>query len=203
MAAAPPDWYLCAMEAVGNQWRPHGCHLRVLSLCSGMLPEAEVLAELGVSHTLTTCDLKASAAAVACRLPHERHDHHYRDVWDLLQDGVQSAWCERRKQLCPLPSEVDILVAGFPCQPYSRQNCFKRKFGLDPMTVAIVDAIRRYRPARFVLENVTGMLDRSQNHISPYEEFCHELSALPYHVESFTLQLSVWVQAERERPRGL
>lgn len=63
--------------------------------------------------------------------------------------------------LQPTKKPVDVLVSGFPCQPYSRQG--KRLGAVDRRAdalEAILNWIRRNLPTLVVLENVVGLLDK-------------------------------------------
>lgn len=57
--------------------------------------------------------------------------------------------------------DFDVLVAGFPCQPYSiaglRQGLNDEK-GRGQVFLSILDVIKKKKPRAFLLENVRGML---------------------------------------------
>ena len=65
---------------------------------------------------------------------------------------------EMQKRAIP---EFDVLVAGFPCQPYSiaglRQG-LKDEKGRGQVFLSIIDILKKVRPKVFLLENVRGML---------------------------------------------
>ncbi len=56
--------------------------------------------------------------------------------------------------------EIDVLVAGFPCQPYSiaglRQGLHDEK-GRGQVFLSMLDILRTARPKAFLLENVKGL----------------------------------------------
>jgi DNA (cytosine-5)-methyltransferase 1 len=58
--------------------------------------------------------------------------------------------------------DVDVYVAGFPCQPYSKAG---KNFGLQDERASVFNAVRDYistrRPTIFILENVKNLISRS------------------------------------------
>ena len=59
-----------------------------------------------------------------------------------------------------LPCELDLLVAGFPCQPFSSlgdQSGFDCKKGRGYLYLEIVRVLCRSKPKAFLLENVQGL----------------------------------------------
>lgn len=70
------------------------------------------------------------------------------------------------------PSEVDILIGGPPCQPFSPAG---RRAGLnDPRASPLkyfIRAIREVRPAAFVMEEVPGLLSSRLKHFPYYDKY--------------------------------
>ncbi|EMD32847.1 hypothetical protein CERSUDRAFT_99217 [Gelatoporia subvermispora B] len=62
----------------------------------------------------------------------------------------------------PKPGEIDVLIAGFPCQPHSTLNMFQkandRKTHLIATLMAYID---HYKPKYVFLENVRGFLSHA------------------------------------------
>ena len=59
------------------------------------------------------------------------------------------------------PQHIDLLVAGFPCQPFSNlgeQPGFNCEKGRGHLFLQIVRALKLSRPKAFLLENVPGLL---------------------------------------------
>ena len=92
--------------------------------------------------------------------------HYYTDVEPLASLG-RSPCCQHGGAHCSVPSEkADLLVAGFPCTPFS----FARSGSRDEESVRqhpdfkklgwTVDYILRTRPRMFLLENVPGFAGR-------------------------------------------
>ena len=65
----------------------------------------------------------------------------------------------------------DVLVAGFPCQPYSiaglRQGLEDEK-GRGQVFLSILDVLKKAKPKAFLLENVKGMMSHDQGKTLAY-----------------------------------
>ena len=58
--------------------------------------------------------------------------------------------------------EVDSYIAGFPCQPFSKQRGGRRPGFQDPRAAvfrSVLETVMASRPATVILENVAGVLD--------------------------------------------
>ena len=81
-----------------------------------------------------------------------RNSEKHLDVHDVVELG------KMKKSIVP---EFDVLVAGFPCQPYSiaglRQGLDDEK-GRGQVFLSILEILDKKRPKAFMLENVKGML---------------------------------------------
>ena len=77
----------------------------------------------------------------------------------------------------------DVLVAGFPCQPYSiaglRQGLDDEK-GRGQVFLSILDILEKAQPKAFLLENVKGMLSHDGGQTVRY--MCSELEKKGYKV---------------------
>lgn len=77
----------------------------------------------------------------------------------------------------------DVLVAGFPCQPYSiaglRQGLGDEK-GRGQVFLSILDILKKSKPKAFLLENVKGMLSHDGGKTIEY--MIHELKKRGYQV---------------------
>lgn len=71
----------------------------------------------------------------------------------------------------------DVLVAGFPCQPYSiaglRQGLDDEK-GRGQVFLSMLEILRKKRPKAFLLENVKGMLSHDSQRTIKYMISCLE-----------------------------
>lgn len=107
-----------------------------------------------------------------------------------------------------MPHCYDVLLAGFPCQPFSiagvsKKNALGRPHGFDCETQGtlffdierIIDATR---PAAFVLENVKNL--KSHDKGNTYAVIMRALRKLGYHVpEPRIIDARHWVPQHRER----
>lgn len=107
-----------------------------------------------------------------------------------------------------LVPEHDVLLAGFPCQPFSiagvsKKNALGRPHGFlcDTQGTLFFDTARiiaHHRPAAFVLENVRN-LERHDGG-KTFATICNVLrNELGYHVQTRVINSASWVPQKRER----
>ena len=81
----------------------------------------------------------------------------------------------------PTVQGVDLVCAGFPCQPYSTAG---RRMGLrdqrGQLVHALMDFIDRSKPKAFLLENVKGLMTLQRG--STFKRIVKDLEALGYEV---------------------
>ncbi len=109
------------------------------------------------------------------------------------------------------PSKVpehDVLLAGFPCQPFSiagvsKKNALGRPHGFlcDTQGTLFFDTaqiIAHHRPAAFLLENVKNLErhDKGQTFATIMNALRNELG---YHVQTRVISSAPWVPQKRER----
>jgi len=104
--------------------------------------------------------------------------------------------------------EHDVLLAGFPCQPFSlagvsKKNALGRPHGFlcDTQGTLFFDTaqiIAYHRPAVFVLENVRNLVshDRGKTFATIMNVLENELG---YHVQTRIISSEYWVPQKRER----
>jgi DNA (cytosine-5)-methyltransferase 1 len=104
--------------------------------------------------------------------------------------------------------EHDVLLAGFPCQPFSiagvsKKNALGRPHGFkcDTQGTLFFDTaqiIEHHRPAAFVLENVKNL--RSHDGGGTYATIMNVLkNELGYHVQDRVISSEPWVPQKRQR----
>lgn len=104
--------------------------------------------------------------------------------------------------------EHDVLLAGFPCQPFSiagvsKKNALGRPHGFlcDTQGTLFFDTqliIAHHRPAAFVLENVKNL--ESHDGGKTFATIMHVLREdLGYHVQTRVISSAPWVPQKRER----
>ena len=101
----------------------------------------------------------------------------------------------------------DLLLAGFPCQPFSlagvsKKNSLGRAHGFLDKTQGtlffnIVSILKAKQPRAFLLENVKNL--RSHDRGRTYEVIIGALRELGYQVTDRVLNASAWVPQRRER----
>lgn len=104
--------------------------------------------------------------------------------------------------------EHDVLLAGFPCQPFSiagvsKKNALGRPHGFlcDTQGTLFFDTaqiIKHHRPAAFVLENVKNL--KSHDGGQTFATIMNVLeNELGYHVQSKVISSEPWVPQKRQR----
>jgi DNA (cytosine-5)-methyltransferase 1 len=101
----------------------------------------------------------------------------------------------------------DILVAGFPCQPFSiagvsKKNALGRAHGFECETQGtlffdICKILQVKRPVAFLLENVRNL--RSHDGGKTFDIIMRSLRELGYHVDARVIDAQHWVPQHRER----
>lgn len=101
----------------------------------------------------------------------------------------------------------DLLVAGFPCQPFSlagvsKKNSLKKPHGfLDPhqgnLFFSIAEIVRVKRPKIILLENVKNL--KSHDGGKTWNTIADILQSLNYDVKSSIIDAKHWVPQHRER----
>lgn len=104
-------------------------------------------------------------------------------------------------------ADHDLLLAGFPCQPFSlagvsKKNSLGRAHGFLDKTQGtlffnIVSILREKQPKAFLLENVKNL--RSHDGGRTFEVIMGALRELGYNVSPKLLNASAWVPQRRER----
>lgn len=97
--------------------------------------------------------------------------------------------------------QLDVLVAGFPCQPYSIAGLRK---GLEDdrggsVFRSLVNLIRDVRPRSFLLENVKGI--RSHDNGRTFDFILDELEKGGYHLRHETLNSMLHANVPQNRER--
>lgn len=103
--------------------------------------------------------------------------------------------------------EHDVLLAGFPCQPFSiagvsKKNSLGRAHGFADETQGtlffdIVRILRHHRPKAFLLENVKNLLSHDRG--NTMRVILHALDELDYDVDYRVIDARNWVPQHRER----
>lgn len=116
---------------------------------------------------LLTSDIDESALKTYKENYHPKHDHKYTgDIFKIQSKDVPNH---------------DILIAGFPCQPYSLAGLRK---GLDDprgtVFLEIVRILEDKKPKAFLLENVKGLVGHDKG--ATFDYIISMLTGAGYHV---------------------
>ena len=101
----------------------------------------------------------------------------------------------------------DLLLAGFPCQPFSlagvsKKNSLGRSHGFEDETQGtlffdIVRILRHHKPRAFLLENVKNLLSHDRK--NTIRVILNALDELGYDVDKRIIDARSWVPQHRER----
>ena len=101
----------------------------------------------------------------------------------------------------------DVLLAGFPCQPFSiagvsKKNSLGRAHGFADETQGtlffdVVRILRHHQPKAFLLENVKNLLSHDKG--NTFRVIQHALDELGYDVDHKVIDARHWVPQHRER----
>ncbi|GAA6164006.1 DNA cytosine methyltransferase [Pelagimonas sp. KU-00592-HH] len=101
----------------------------------------------------------------------------------------------------------DVLLAGFPCQPFSiagvsKKNSLGRAHGFLDETQGtlffdVVRILRHHRPRAFLLENVKNLLSHDKG--NTMRIILHALDELGYEVDHKVIDARSWLPQHRER----
>lgn len=148
------------------------------------------LEESGVLHNKWAVDLfSAALQTYAANLKNpEETDLYFGSVNDLLAEAFAG-----NPQLLkiPLPGDVDVIMAGSPCQGFSRMNAYKtndQSLRNQSLVASVAAYIDFYRPKYGLLENVLNMaqkgLGRDEDVLS---QLICAIVGLGYQVQLFLL----------------
>jgi len=145
----------------------------------------------------------------------------FTNEWNKFAVATYSAWMPGHpvntddiRDLVSDPSRIDavipdhdVLLAGFPCQPFSlagvsKKNALGRNHGfLDVeqgnLFFAICDLAAVKRPSVMVLENVKNLMSHDRG--NTWNVIQESLDGLGYDVRSSVIDASGWVPQHRER----
>ena len=111
---------------------------------------------------------------------------------------VSHPYAEDIRAVERIPGHFDLITAGFPCQDFSTAGTRK---GFDGQRGGLfwelLRLIRRNKPARFLLENVPGLM---QGRMLPfYHQILNELTAPGYTVSVLQINSNFCLPQNRER----
>jgi DNA (cytosine-5)-methyltransferase 1 len=126
---------------------------------------------------------------------------------NFVNDDHEIAGDIRNVHVTDVPSH-DVLVAGFPCQPFSiagvsKKNALNRPHGFACETQGtlffdVKRMLAHHRPRAFLLENVKNLVNHDKGHTF---RVIHDVltKELGYHVKFRVINAKSWVPQHRER----
>ena len=139
----------------------------------------------------------------------------YTSEWDKFAATTYEAWYGERPDLRDIREvdfendipDHDLLVAGFPCQPFSlagvsKKNSLGRRHGFEDETqgnlfFSILDVIAAKQPPVLLLENVKNL--KSHDKGKTWRVIQQALTECGYHVFHSNIDACGWVPQHRER----
>jgi DNA (cytosine-5)-methyltransferase 1 len=111
--------------------------------------------------------------------------------------GTPVAQMDLRTMLPQVPSGIDVLVAGPPCQGFSTLGARDPDDPRNELLTVPAQAARRFRPRFFLLENVPGL--RSGAHAERLKHSAEELKSLGYKVMTIDVEMHKFGVPQRRR----
>ncbi len=134
-----------------------------------------------------TCEISESALITyKTNFPTNKNHTYHNDILTLTKDIVP---------------KHDVLIAGFPCQPYSIAGLRK---GLNDerggdVFIAMLNVLKETKPQCFLLENVKGMLNHEQGETFQY--MLKRLRDCGYHINYEVLNSMTYANVPQNRER--
>lgn len=157
--------------------------VRVLSLCTGIGGDTAAFELAGIAHeTVAVGEFDPLASAVL--------QQKFPGVLNLGDITKIDNWKEYN-------GKIDIIIAGFPCQPYSAAG--KQKGPDDPrdLSLEICGIVEAVQPTCFLFENVPGFETFEGGR--PFAAFRKKLLGAGYAVDHRVLDASSFVAQRRAR----
>lgn len=112
---------------------------------------------------------------------------------DIIRLGDITKWREWNIET------PDIILAGFPCQPYSVAG---KRLGLEDrrggnIVDCMIGVIEKYKPLNILLENVPGILSIDKG--NTFKEILSELNRVGFAVDWFVINSALVSAQNRER----
>ena len=188
---------LLPAEASAAEFPPDG-PFRFIDLFAGIGGFRLALEAVGGKCVFTSEVDKASRETYKANFKCNQDGH--RLLWDVMQlEG------DALKDFVP---QHDLLVAGFPCQPFSiagvsKRNSLNRPHGFEcneqgRMFFKVAECIKHHQPAAFLLENVKNL--KSHDRGRTFKVILEILQKdLGYAVDCKVINSESWVPQKRSR----
>lgn len=156
--------------------------LRVLSLCSGIGGDVAALEKAGIPHDVVAmAEIDSIASAVlAQKFPSVPN----------LGDLTLTDWTNHHEN-------IDILIAGIPCQPYSVAGCQRGVGDHRDVTSDIVRIVGEVLPQYVLLENVPQY--QTLHGGQAFDKLCSGFVSYGYTVEHLVIDAAEVLPQRRKR----
>ena len=143
--------------------------LKHISLCSG-IGGLDLAAEWAGFRTVAQCEIDGYASKVLAK--------NFKGVPNL--HDIRTVTNERLRERGIDPSEITVISAGFPCQPYSLAGKGRGDRDERDLWGEVARVLGEVRPRWFVGENTPGLFSRENQRY--FRRVLDDLAALGYHV---------------------
>ena len=143
--------------------------LKHISLCSG-IGGLDLAAEWAGIRTVAQCEIDGYASRVL--------EKNFKGVPNL--HDIRTVTNERLRERGIDPSEITVISAGFPCQPYSLAGKGRGDRDERDLWGEVARVLGEVRPRWFVGENTPGLFSRENQRY--FRRVLDDLAALGYHV---------------------
>ena len=143
--------------------------LKHISLCSG-IGGLDLAAEWAGIRTVAQCEIDGYASRVL--------EKNFKGVPNL--HDIRTVTNERLRERGIDPSEITVISAGFPCQPYSLAGKGRGDRDERDLWGEVARVLGEVRPRWFVGENTPGLFSRENQRY--FLRVLDDLAALGYHV---------------------
>jgi DNA (cytosine-5)-methyltransferase 1 len=181
------------LAQIGNRNSPHGARFTFIDLFAG-IGGMRLGVESAGGRCIFSCEWDRYARTTYQENFQDGPDHAFPlDVWDVQVETVP---------------KHDLLVAGFPCQPFSiagvsKKNALGRPHGFDDneqgnLFFKIAEILHYHKPPAFLLENVKNLKshDKGKTYDTIMKVLRHDLG---YHAQSRIIDAAGFVPQHRER----
>ncbi|KAI9021611.1 hypothetical protein CLU79DRAFT_752417 [Phycomyces nitens] len=138
-------------------WKSNAKKLATLDLFCGGGSFGHGLEDSGIAECKWAVDVFDSALHTYSVNTERPHTVHYESVNALLKETINN----KPRSNWPVKGEVDLIIAGNPCQGFSRLNAFQfdtSSIKKSALLASVASYIEHYRPRFFLMENVANLI---------------------------------------------
>ncbi len=162
--------------------------MKILSIFDGIGACRQALKELNIDCEYYASEIDKWAIKVA--MAHHPDIVQVGDVRNINKDNLFFDWL--------IKSDIDLLVAGFPCQSYSIAG---KRLGLEDergkLIYEVFRILKEVHPKNFILENVKGLLSIDGG--ETFRNILKELNNCGYAVDWMVIDSALLTAQSRKR----